>query len=133
MDLSEPVMQAHGDLIGCVSVVLDPELYVGEHGRHFRRDKVWRNSDVELILPIGAAPFPDLAEHLLMQRLDVVVGQHVDRFGATAAPRPRRAFDDIFLFGLVEVAAGCDPGLQQSVALRGIKWRRVMGLLKDRS
>jgi hypothetical protein len=111
VNLRQTVMQARGDFTRRIPVVLYPVAYVIEHRRHLGGDQMRGDADIEFALPVGSGPFPDFAEHLLVQRLDEVLRQEIG--GLAAAAAPGRALDDIFLFRLVQVGAARDPGLQQ--------------------
>src|SRR5205814_6966029 len=93
-------------------------------------NQMWCDADIEFVLAVAASPFPDLSEHLLVQRLrEVFVERRLH--AASAAACPGGAVNDVFLFGLVEISAGRDPCLNQIAAQRRIERRCVVRLLKQ--
>jgi len=69
MNLHQPVMEAHRDLIGRICLVLDPRLGVVNQMAQGHGNLVERNSEITFARPELACPPPYVLERLCTERL----------------------------------------------------------------
>jgi hypothetical protein len=85
------------------------------------------DADIALRQAVASGPTPDIAEHLPVQGADKIIGEQRLRV-AVPALRPCHGCSDVRGFGLVEIAAMGDPGLDEIGAFLWPKRRRVLRL-----
>lgn len=123
-------MEAHGEFVWGIGIVIDPIADVIKHHDDVIGNAMSFDADVSFRQPIGTGPIPHVAEHPHVKRLGEVVGEEVLVL-LPAPTSPCRAFDDVFLFRLVEIAAAGDPALLETGPFFGLKGRRVVGFLEE--
>ncbi len=101
MNLHQPVMEAHRDLVGRICLVLDPRLGVVKQLAQGHGNLVERNPEIALALPELARPPPYVAEHPAVQLLDEFLAQRI----TTAVERPILRARDVLLLRFVQLAA----------------------------
>ena len=77
VDRNKPVVKADCDLVGRVSLVLDPINYIAEQGVEFRRYPIGLDADIAFGKPVSARPNPDIAQHALVQISNEAFGENV--------------------------------------------------------
>jgi hypothetical protein len=101
MNLHQPVMEAHRDLVGRICLVLDPRLGVVKQLAQGHGNLVERNPEIALARPELARPPPYVAEHPAVQLLDEFLAQRI----TTAVERPILRARDVLLLRFVQLAA----------------------------
>jgi hypothetical protein len=123
MNLHQPVMEAHRDLVGRICPVLDPRLGVVKQLPQGHGNLVERNPKIAFALPELACPSPYVAEHPPVQLLDKLLAQRI----TTAVERPILRARDVVLLRFVQLAAIGDMRGDQ---LAHFLWRQRSGVVR---
>src|SRR5580704_2074163 len=100
MNLHQPVMEAHRDLVGWIRPVLDPRPGVVKQLAQRDRNLMEHNPEIAFAHPELARPPPYVAEHPPVQILYEFLAQRI----TTAIERPVLRARDVLLLGLVQLA-----------------------------
>ena len=101
MNLHQPVMEAHRDLVRWICLVLDPRPRVVEQLAQGHGNLMERNPEIAFAHPEPSCPPPYVAEHPPVQILDEFLAQRI----TAAIERPVLRAHDVFLLGFVQFAA----------------------------
>ena len=104
VNLNESVMEARGDLVVRIRLMLDPIGAVIYELLQIHGDAVRIDADVLPCPPVATRPFPDIAEHAGVQSIEKFRIQHIAR----ALDRPVFRLEDVGLLGRVEIATRRD-------------------------
>jgi hypothetical protein len=77
VDRHQPVMEADGDLVGRIGLVLDPVLSIVEQHAEIGRDLPGLDANTALGGAKLPCPAPDISVHALVQRADEILGENV--------------------------------------------------------
>lgn len=128
VDRDDPVMQAHGDLVGWIGLILHPVLGIVERLAQLHLYVQGIHTKISLGRAESAGPCPHVAEHACVQIPQERIRQNV---AALPPTRPRLARRDVRLFGFVQFVTIGDPGLPQSFPFVGIERRRAVRVLAE--
>jgi hypothetical protein len=117
VDGHEAVVEPDGDAQRLL--VLGPDLGIRHKVSNTDGNPSGIGADRCLEPPIGAGPSPDIAEHRAVEFAQIFVVQ--ERLQRRISP-PLTGSQDVFLFGLVQFAAGGDISKLQPLAVIVIEW-----------
>ncbi|MEH2472448.1 hypothetical protein V1281_006362 [Nitrobacteraceae bacterium AZCC 2161] len=112
VDRYEPVMKANSEFIRFICCMFQPVQHVVKLRCNLGRDEMRFDANIAFPHPVFACSTPDVTEHLLMQRLGVLVVQDICGLGASTSARPSRPAQYILRLSPIEVGAIGDPSLQ---------------------
>jgi hypothetical protein len=101
VNLHQPVMEAHRDLVARIGFVFDPRLGIVQQMAQSYGNLKEGNPDITFGGSELPGPAPYVAEHLPVQVFDEFLGQQI----AAAVERPRLRAHDVLLFGFVQLTA----------------------------
>jgi hypothetical protein len=98
MDLHQPVMKTHRDLIAWVGAKFNPSFGIVEQLTQSYRNLPRRNSDITFVFAIFARPSPNIAQRAPVQIFHELFSEQI----ALAPQRPSMPTQDIVLLGLIQ-------------------------------
>jgi len=84
MDLHQPVMKSHRNLIGLVCAKFNPSLGIVQQLAQGHRNLPKRNPNIAFVLPVFTCPSPNIAQHTPVQFLHELFSEK--RKGRGCAP-----------------------------------------------